>query len=117
MSTVPSGNYRENECKLFQLEKSPFLGCFRTGYTGSPPATGTRFLAAASVVKRRAHVSAWISHGSPVLLQRGRKCTLQCDKSSDAPRLLEHILVPLLQEPVAYFQLGMLILLETQMPV
>lgn len=34
------------------------------------------------------------------------------------PRLLGPNLVPLLQEPVAgYFQLGMLILLQTQMPV
>lgn len=121
MSTVPSGNHREY--KLFQLEKKvPFLAVSEQ-HIGSPPAIGTLFLAAVSVVKCGAHVFAWISRGSPVLFQRGRKCTLQCDKSSDAPGALGHILVPLLQELcpqklwAGCFHLGMLILLQTQMPV
>lgn len=41
-------------------------------------------------------------------IPEGKKCTLQCDDSSDAPETLGHILVPPLQEPVALEALGRL---------
>lgn len=58
----------------------------------------------------------WISCGSPVLFQKGRKCTLQCDQSSDAPETLGHILVSLLQASVASEALGKMFPVGTLFP-
>lgn len=48
----------------------------------------------------------WISCGSPVLFQKGRRHTLQCDVSSDAPETAGRVLVPLLRDPMASEALG-----------